>query len=52
MGAPWARGCDGLSKNKSWNNPAIAGLKPGVRLPDAEIAVIHRSDDRARSSTG
>jgi phosphate transport system substrate-binding protein len=33
-----------LGKVKRWNDPAIAGLNPGVRLPDAEIAVIHRSD--------
>ena len=33
-----------LGKVKRWNDPAIAALNPGVRLPDAEIAVVHRSD--------
>lgn len=27
-----------------WNDPAIAELNPGVQLPDARIAVVHRSD--------
>ena len=27
-----------------WNDPAIAALNPGIDLPDADIAVIHRSD--------
>jgi phosphate transport system substrate-binding protein len=27
-----------------WNDPAIAGLNPGVKLPDAGITVVHRSD--------
>jgi phosphate transport system substrate-binding protein len=29
---------------KSWADPAIAGLNPGVKLPNAAIAVVHRSD--------
>jgi phosphate transport system substrate-binding protein len=29
---------------KSWTDPAIAGLNPGIALPKADIAVIHRSD--------
>jgi len=33
-----------LGKVRRWNDPAIATLNPGVRLPDAEIAVVHRSD--------
>jgi phosphate transport system substrate-binding protein len=31
-------------KVKSWADPAIAGLNPGVKLPKANIAVVHRSD--------
>jgi phosphate transport system substrate-binding protein len=27
-----------------WNDPAIAALNPGMDLPDADIAVVHRSD--------
>ena len=27
-----------------WNDPAIAKLNPDVKLPDAAIAVVHRSD--------
>jgi phosphate transport system substrate-binding protein len=31
-------------KVKSWADPAIAKLNPGVKLPSATIAVVHRSD--------
>ena len=31
-------------KVKSWNDPVIAKLNPGVTLPGANIAVVHRSD--------
>jgi phosphate transport system substrate-binding protein len=31
-------------KVKSWADPAITTLNPGVKLPDANIAVVHRSD--------
>ena len=31
-------------KVKSWSDPAIAGVNPGVKLPSANIAVVHRSD--------
>ncbi|MFL6729732.1 MAG: phosphate ABC transporter substrate-binding protein PstS [Sphingomicrobium sp.] len=31
-------------KVKSWSDPAIANLNPGVKLPRANIAVVHRSD--------
>lgn len=31
-------------KVKNWNDPAIAKLNPGVQLPVAAIAVVHRSD--------
>ncbi|KAF1016445.1 MAG: Phosphate-binding protein PstS [Stenotrophomonas maltophilia] len=33
-----------LGKIKTWNDPAIAGLNPGLKLPDAKITVVHRSD--------
>jgi phosphate transport system substrate-binding protein len=29
---------------KEWNDPAIAALNPGTKLPDMPIAVIHRAD--------
>lgn len=29
---------------KRWDDPAIARLNPGVRLPSANITVVHRSD--------
>jgi phosphate transport system substrate-binding protein len=31
-------------KIKNWSDPAIVKLNPGVRLPDAAIATVHRSD--------
>ncbi len=33
-----------LGKIKKWNDPAIVKLNPGLKLPDARITVIHRSD--------
>jgi len=33
-----------LGKITSWDNPAIAKANPGVKLPNASIIVIHRSD--------
>ncbi|WP_460454273.1 phosphate ABC transporter substrate-binding protein PstS [Arenimonas aestuarii] len=33
-----------LGKITKWNDPAIAGLNPGVALPDLRITVVHRSD--------
>jgi phosphate transport system substrate-binding protein len=33
-----------LGKIKKWNDPAIAKLNPGMKLPDLDIAVVHRSD--------
>lgn len=33
-----------LGKIKKWNDPAIAKVNPGVKLPDVEIYVVHRSD--------
>jgi phosphate transport system substrate-binding protein len=33
-----------LGKIKTWNDPAIRALNPGVSLPSTAITVIHRSD--------
>ena len=33
-----------LGTVKKWNDPAIAGPNPGVKLPAADIVVVHRSD--------
>jgi len=33
-----------LKKITKWNDPAIAGLNPGLNLPGSDIAVVHRSD--------
>lgn len=33
-----------LGKVKKWNDPAIAKLSPGAKLPDQAISVVHRSD--------
>jgi phosphate transport system substrate-binding protein len=33
-----------LGKVAKWNDPAIAALNPGVKLPDAPIAVVRRAD--------
>ena len=33
-----------LGKITKWNDPAIAKLNPGVKLPDMAIVVVHRSD--------
>jgi phosphate transport system substrate-binding protein len=33
-----------LGKVAKWNDPAIAKLNPGAKLPDANITVVHRSD--------
>ena len=33
-----------LGKITKWNDPAIAKLNPGVKLPGADITVVHRSD--------
>ncbi|MCA7022288.1 extracellular solute-binding protein, partial [Staphylococcus aureus] len=29
---------------KTWNDPAIAALNPDLKLPSANITVVHRSD--------
>ena len=33
-----------LGQITRWNDPAITALNPGAPLPDASIAVVHRSD--------
>ena len=33
-----------IGKIASWNDPAIASVNPGVKLPNQPIIVIHRSD--------
>lgn len=33
-----------LGKIKKWNDPRIAAANPGVKLPDRDVAVVHRSD--------
>jgi phosphate transport system substrate-binding protein len=33
-----------MGKITKWNDPAIAGLNPGVGLPGSDISVVHRSD--------
>ena len=38
-----------LGKVVKWNDPAIAKVNPGVKLPDTEITVVHRSDGSGTS---
>jgi phosphate transport system substrate-binding protein len=33
-----------LGKITRWNDPAIAKVNPGVKLPDLAVAVVHRAD--------
>lgn len=33
-----------LGQIKKWNDPKIAATNPGVKLPDNDIVVVHRSD--------
>ncbi|WP_282298511.1 phosphate ABC transporter substrate-binding protein PstS [Stenotrophomonas sp. PS02289] len=33
-----------LGKVKTWNDPAIAALNPGLTLPSQKITIVHRSD--------
>src|ERR1051326_2372564 len=33
-----------LGAIKKWNDPALAKLNPGAKLPDQAIAIVHRSD--------
>ena len=39
-----------LGNITKWNDPAIAQLNPNASLPDAEIAVVHRSDGSGTTS--
>ncbi len=38
-----------LGKVKSWNDPVIAALNPGVQLPSLPIQVCHRADESGTS---
>jgi phosphate transport system substrate-binding protein len=38
-----------LNKITKWNHADIAALNPGVKLPDASIAVVHRADGSGTS---
>jgi len=38
-----------LGKITKWNDKAIAAENPGVKLPDADITVVHRSDGSGTS---
>jgi phosphate transport system substrate-binding protein len=38
-----------LGKIKKWNDPAIAALNSGVKLPDTDIAVVRRADGSGTS---
>lgn len=40
-----------LGRVKTWSDPALARLNPGVRLPDAPIAVLHRGDGSGTTYT-
>jgi phosphate transport system substrate-binding protein len=40
-----------LGKIKKWNDAAIAKLNPGVKLPDLDITVVHRSDGSGTTFT-
>jgi phosphate transport system substrate-binding protein len=33
-----------MGKIEKWNDPAIVALNPDLKLPDAKIALVHRSD--------
>jgi len=35
-----------LGKTKAWNDPAIAKLNPGLKLPARPIQVVHRTDGK------
>ena len=38
-----------LGRITKWNDPRIAALNPGVKLPEADIIVVHRSDGSGTS---
>jgi phosphate transport system substrate-binding protein len=33
-----------LGKIRKWNDPVLTSLNPGLKLPDREVTVVHRSD--------
>jgi phosphate transport system substrate-binding protein len=39
-----------LGKVKTWNDPAIKALNPGISLPSTSITVVHRSDSSGTTS--
>ncbi len=39
-----------LGKVQKWNDPALASVNPGVKLPDTAITVVHRSDGSGTTS--
>ena len=38
-----------LGQIKKWNDPKLTALNPGVKLPDQDIIVVHRSDGSGTS---
>lgn len=40
-----------LGKIKKWNDPEIEKLNPGLKLPDTDITVVHRSDGSGTTFT-
>lgn len=40
-----------LGKIKKWDDPAIAKLNPGLKLPSTDITVVHRSDGSGTTFT-
>jgi len=38
-----------LGKVTKWNDPRIAALNPGTKLPDTDVLVVHRSDGSGTS---
>ncbi len=38
-----------LGKITKWNDARLSGLNPGVKLPDTEVVVVHRSDGSGTS---
>lgn len=38
-----------LGKILKWNDPRLASLNPGVKLPDVDLVVVHRSDGSGTS---
>ncbi len=38
-----------MGRIKKWNDPALMALNPGMKIPDQEISVVHRSDGSGTS---